>query len=119
MSEVARKIQLDKYSTSEQVVGTWIDGKPLYRCTYSTTTPSDSTDTIVVALPSTYLVKNIYGTFHQSPNNYMPLNYLYNTTYFSTYYQYSPSSGIRMRTNSTTLQGKSCEVTIEYTKTTD
>ncbi|NBI08575.1 hypothetical protein D1641_00880 [Colidextribacter sp. OB.20] len=31
---------LETYSTEEQRIGTWIDGKPLYRKTYSSTTPN-------------------------------------------------------------------------------
>lgn len=38
--QIAEKKDLDVYSTSEQVVGTWIDGKPIYRKVIETTTPS-------------------------------------------------------------------------------
>lgn len=39
----AAKIATSTYSTTEQVVGTWIDGKPLYRKVYTgTITPSSS-----------------------------------------------------------------------------
>lgn len=31
-----------KYSTTEQIIGEWVDGKPLYQKTYITSTPSSS-----------------------------------------------------------------------------
>ena len=35
-------IQPDSYSTEEQLIGTWIDGKPLYQKTVEFTTPSET-----------------------------------------------------------------------------
>ena len=35
------------YSTEEQVIGTWTNGKPLYRKVISTTLPNGSTDIVV------------------------------------------------------------------------
>jgi hypothetical protein len=54
------------YSTEEQVVGTWIDGKPLYQKTFeitntiSTTTPSDFTN-IEHGIDNIDVVTNIMG----------------------------------------------------------
>ena len=35
------------YSTSEIKVGTWIDGKPIYRKVFSFTTPTGNTDYVI------------------------------------------------------------------------
>ena len=41
----------DKYSTDEQVIGTWIDGKPLYRKVFkNVAVPSGSTWTTMIDL---------------------------------------------------------------------
>ena len=39
----------DIYSTDEQIVGTWVDGKPIYRKVIDTTTPSSTNVESVVA----------------------------------------------------------------------
>lgn len=114
------KVFSNKYSTSEQIIGIWTDGKPLYRCVISTTTPSNNSDTVVEVLPNTFLVKRIDGEIHQSPNNFMSVNYYYSASnYAATYYQYSPYPGIHMQVYGVSVQGKPCEIIIEYTKTTD
>lgn len=45
----------NNYSTEEQVVGKWIDGKPLYRKTYNTYEQSNS----IYSVDKTDFVKNI------------------------------------------------------------
>lgn len=64
------------YSTTEQVVGTWIDGKPIYRKVYIfsiTTTNSevsiDISDTNIVG------VINLTGGMFTSGNEYYPVQY--------------------------------------------
>ena len=43
-----------KYSTEEQIVGEWIDGKPIYQRTFAGTTPSTSRTNIVLTTEGNY-----------------------------------------------------------------
>lgn len=53
------------YSTEEQVVGTWIDGKPIYQKVISTTDlPNNSTKTI--AIDSSFVVQQIFAYANNS-----------------------------------------------------
>ena len=108
------------YSTNEQVVGTWIDGKPIYQKTINFTTPSTSGTffTIPEIVDISKLV-NIDGYMlpsngwrgrintYQSPTSFTFWNFNEDTKqfYFST-----PSSEY--------LSCDAC-VTLQYTKTTD
>ena len=49
------------FSTSEKVVGTWIDGKPLYQktCNYTFTNGTQLTNQLAINLPSGTSIKNI------------------------------------------------------------
>lgn len=38
------------YSTSEQVIGTWIDGKPLYQCTWTGTKTTNAEEVVISGL---------------------------------------------------------------------
>ena len=118
------------YSTSEQVIGTWIDGKPLYMRSYKHTlanapdedtesfyvgdVPSDI-DTLVkmdgtVKSPNAYAFCGTTGlpyvvgwnySFHLNPSNHLAV---WSTGNYS-YYQH--------------IAGGVAVVTIQYTKTTD
>ena len=118
------------YSTSEQVIGTWIDGKPLYQRSYKHTlanTPDEDTesfyvgdvpsdiDTLVkmdgtVKSPNAYAFCSTTGlpyvvgwnySFHLNPSNHLAV---WSTGNYS-YYQH--------------IAGGVAVVTIQYTKTTD
>ena len=105
------------YSTEEKVVGTWIDGKPLYRKVLSSTTISGSD--VDIALPSnidfmsTDKVEIKIGDFSFFSDRYTNANDLIQIFKF----------------NATTLKVvlgsawkgnfKSAIIVIEYTKTTD
>lgn len=47
------------YSTTEQVVGTWIDGKPLYQIVISATAPTVSTSGSWVASHTAHNIANV------------------------------------------------------------
>ena len=114
------------YSTDEIKIGTWVDGKPLYRKTYVfTKTPTSSMSIKTNDLRSYFdKVINIYGTF-ATDSSFIPLNtyhptsnansMLFFVSYSSDYY-----FTLEARIGSGYV-GKSIDffVTIEYTKTTD
>ena len=107
------------YSTSEVRIGTWIDGKPLYRKVYeiSVSSPTSSVDTNISSLNMDTLV-NIYGSTIQGT---------YKRNVFNTY-AYSGTlsewSGVFINGTTLTFRNYNLAVTkaymiLEYTKTTD
>lgn len=109
------------YSTTEQVVGTWIDGKPLYQKTFTCTTPATAnteTDVIDVTSLNISVCADIQGM-------------IYNPTYENyVVWTGSLASGDYLFYNNTrkAIVGKLVSsnylnepayVTLKYTKTTD
>jgi len=118
------KGQNEVYSTQEQVIGTWIDGKPLYRKVIIENGPTVTTDgtgankniDISSLNCDTLLVKNAW--VYQS-SRYVPLFYMNDamTSYAKVYP--TTSSNLRLSCSNTTYSEKPFYVVIEYTKTTD
>lgn len=107
-----QKLEDNVYSTEETVVGTWTDGKPLYRKVVSTTTPSTGSDWIsVVELPTTIRIKKIQALL----GGYLPIP-LYITT--SHYVVFQIVNG-NIQMNVAGYTNNSVEFIVEYTKTTD
>lgn len=120
------------YSEDEQVVGTWIDGKPIYQKTIVTTTPNCTKDGTAVAKAvavgaSIDTVASFKG-------------FAYNTNAWFDLPRYSYSAGnlmralvitindntatsdkncIRISNSYTNWSNNNCIVTVQYTKTTD
>ena len=105
------------YSTSEIRIGTWIDGKPLYRKVYKTTTPSATASTQSVITLSNQNIVKIEGLFSLSSTQKIPINFYDGTNYLFTYQ--SSSTALSMKTNYTNGLNKDVYITLEYTKTTD
>lgn len=108
--------KLNNFSTNEEKIGTWIDGKPIYRMVISSTTPSSSTVATVGTISNTDLVINLYGYLTAGNNQRIPLNFVYNTEQCSLYKE---GNYIKCRITATGYQSKSCIIVAEYTKTTD
>lgn len=61
------------YSTSEKIIGSWIDGKPLYQKTISCgALPNATTKTVAHGISGTYSIKSIQGYANYSTDT-MPL----------------------------------------------
>lgn len=105
------------YSTSEQVIGTWIDDKPLYRRVINTRTPDTVEDTQVAVIDTTIKLKKIDGVIYNTvAGQGLPINFYYSTDYMIT--TYATEHAINMKvTNSYT--DAPVEIVLEYTKTTD
>lgn len=102
----------DIYSTAEQAIGTWIDGKPLYRKTIETTV-NNQQQTISLDF-SIDKLKNVEGELDNG-NQVIPIGYNDNTNYCCVFIQKSNKSLYYMSSwSSGTLY-----ITLEYTKTTD
>lgn len=105
------------YSTSEQVIGTWIDGKPLYRKTLMLSNPTLQADSSVgTGLTNVKRVVNMYGVTYNGTYS-VPIVF-YNslaTAYIQwVYYRYSDSALMYHF-----YWGTEAYITLEYTKTTD
>lgn len=109
------------YSTEETVVGTWIDGRPLYRKSAQGTTPSAANSALLlIPLGADVLsVVNLYGTIaiYQGNENHS----ISNSQFTDTRYQASSNMGRGVITTpkASSATNSPIFVTVEYTKTTD
>jgi hypothetical protein len=116
---------IQTYSTEEQVVGTWIDGKPIYRKVYNFTTAAGSS-VATVRVPSGIpniehvISMNGYIDVVSGTETYqMPIQWVHSQGIFAgVYYQYSTASFFVSTTRSTE-NDKPAVLIVEYTKTTD
>lgn len=108
------------YSTEEQRIGTWIDGKPLYRKVLSLTTPSTTNSTKIANFDKTFIIKNYYGNaFISASNQLLPINFYFTDVYKIATYVVNNSGEIYMKIGSEAYRNQQATLTIEYTKTTD
>ena len=110
------------YSTDEKVVGTWIDGRPLYQITITPTSPSstiaskiyENNEIDFMVSFDGYLTHN--GTSIQGAQ---PLNWIYSTSRYTSTWWDNSSKALYMVCSSSYEQNKGLTITIQYTKTTD
>lgn len=117
----AAKASFTTYSTSEQVVGTWTDGKPIYRRVLTSTTSSTAGADASVFVLSSYDVDTIvkidgFVGYTSSSTSMMALNYNLDSSHYCTTYYYATNQSIYAKCGQA-----SCPITVvvEYTKTTD
>ena len=111
----------NNYSTDEKIIGTWIDGKPLYRRVFETTLPNKKNNIIETGFDNTILVRKLYGTACDNANKPFtkPIPYfdVYNSNHI-TVFMASGNGNIYV----SALGDNNNEQTfiyVEYTKTTD
>lgn len=110
----------DVYSTTEQIVGQWIDGKPIYRKTIDVgALPNNTTKNVAHNISNLgYVVdargfaSSTWGAFYPIPTIYPASDASYNTMLAVT------STNIELICGANN-SAKSGYVTIWYTKTTD
>lgn len=111
------------YSTEETRIGTWIDGKPLYRIVVNTTSPSEiETAKAIYGLSSTTSIHKIEGYILALNNDdRLPLNFYRNSSrYIATFYDnYNNISAIVMVISHSSDKTRPVVLVLEYTKTTD
>lgn len=115
------------YSTAETKIGTWIDGRPIYRRVFQFTTPTAGNEMVIPASSSISMLVNLYGFIANDSGNFSPLNYVYwgvsgNTnTLVEAVTTWYGLNGIRVKLTSSpnTLASKPGIVILEYTKTSD
>lgn len=111
-------IQAENYSLDEIQIGTWIDGKPLYRKVYKITVPStDGVGMTVMDPPSgTKIAK--YLCFITVSNGTRPVPYYDSTTNYVNIWQSVNNGGIKIKVVGES-QGASGILILEYTKDDD
>lgn len=116
----AKTGRIENYSTSEQVIGTWFDGKPLYRKTFQVTSPSQtSSSTIIVSLDSNCVIHNYDGYLETNAKARYKLNCWFSSSdYMYSYIDYIQCA-VKMRVSLDAYANRPLVITLEYTKTTD
>ena len=120
----------DVYSTDETVVGTWIDGKPVYRKVFKTTTPAainTPSNIINIAELQTDTIISVGGNVRATIEGgyyVFPVNIMQPTG--SLALKFSITCWIRQSENVVAMNviresetNAPCVIVIEYTKTTD
>lgn len=110
--------QMSSYSTEEQIVGRWIDGKSIYRKVISGNTPTIDTNggTWYNIASNVQELVNVYGNIAQRPYNYATI--LRSGSYVSAFDIVVDSNMLKYR-NLGVASNQSYKITLEYTKTTD
>ena len=111
---------LDVYSTTEQRIGTWIDGKPIYRkVVYYGNLPNATAKSVAHNISNLKQVITINGCCFDGNNAYytLPLVYRGSDSSFNVQTNVNPTD-IRMA-SSQDRSSFTAYIIIEYTKTTD
>lgn len=108
---------LNTYSTNELKIGTWIDGKPIYRKVF---TGNKGNDDLNLGTVSSNLdtVTDEYGILTDTSNNKKKLPYYYSSSVWISMEVNSSKNLVVYGSTSQFAKG-SVTMVVEYTKTTD
>lgn len=111
------------YSTDEHVVGTWIDGKPIYEKTIVTTMPTITTDTLIaerlVNITDANIEKYIFGFGRIKDQMNIERTWSSGNTVYYSLFSYLNNDNFVIQCNRISLSELPVILTIQYTKTTD
>lgn len=110
------------YSTEEKVVGTWIDGEPLYRRVVTKTTTSDSDTIDITDIPFDYLKMDGRVILNPGQGEEYRVEPYYQSSSDYVRPPFVKSSEKKIAINSKALVGtitRKWIIILEYTKTTD
>lgn len=113
---------LEIYSTDERRIGTWIDGKPLYRKVVQGTISSTSNSrTIIATIPD---VENVpkcsgYATYQNGDITIIPTGFEGGATIQVICIKGIGTFNVAVYNSTSSLRGCACLLIVEYTKTTD
>lgn len=110
--------QLATYSTTEIKIGTWIDGKPLYRKVIESTSGNASVETVIGSISNFKYLKTLTGTIVNSVNASVNFPFIFNTNNLGQLFILSDGSINCLVTNGA-YANRPIKVIVEYTKTTD
>lgn len=112
------------YSAEETRIGTWIDGKPLYRRVYQITTPAEDTGESAyyicknIPIPDTWENMRCYGFMVDKYNFSMPIpSYWQSGMYIIAAPQ--PGQYLMLKSRGPNNLNRPATIILEYTKTTD
>jgi hypothetical protein len=108
------------YSTEEQVIGTWINGKPLYRITLSFDSNGGTTNTQYYFLQD-YGINDVDEIFLVQPSyySYNGLTYPFNYYDGNQFMAHVTKTTLNVCMEYEPISSSPFVVTLEYTKTTD
>lgn len=111
---------LDVYSTEETRIGTWVDGRPLYRVSGEgmTGTAIDSWYTIVKPIPYNVEVKFISIVIENTSGQYVPIAFE-SPANARIAYTYTNTDGVRFLNTDSIYNERPFAYEIKYTKTSD
>lgn len=112
------KRDLEVYSTTEEVVGVWTDGRPLYRTTISGTKVANTN--FVFSLPNVREVVNIRGVLQGTEgsvtNAYNMPYYQASDLYIYVFYNFTPNATFNIVSAARGYCNGPFTAIIEYTK---
>ena len=120
----------DNYSTEEQVIGTWIDGKPLYQKVYTGVSPAVGNTPVTVELNLPENFENVVNSWGWVKGGNSTGNYTYpiggisaaNNEQIATWIRASKGKiaiQFRSTSSSNAQSNKDYYLVFQYTKTTD
>lgn len=111
-----------EYSSDEQIIGKWRDGKTLYQKTFQVTSPSTANSTTWVQSLTNInydYIAIVKGDYSDTANMSSPVNHFISTSNFSSCWIGKTDKAIEMIVVGSARLSRTCYITIEYTKTTD
>ena len=121
ISSLSDKIdESESFSSTEKVIGKWIDGKPLYRSVVNTgALPNNTTKTIPHGISNIKKITFLHGIGHNLiTDGYIPLPYA-SVTASQTLMIYASVENIYFLTQADLSNYTESYMIVEYTKTTD
>ena len=110
---------LDIYSTEEKVIGTWIDGRPIYQKTLDIGSASGNSN-ISHGISNLDIIVDAYGSFLQSGNYRQKLPKIVNgNNAWSADFADFTDTSFSLSIGSAIGTATKVSITLEYTKTTD
>lgn len=117
------------YSTDEQVIGTWVDGKPIYQKTIIGSMPAVETDkefsSKFIDIEASIDYAHFICAVRKSTTGFVPLPLYYSGNGYQAYFFINGNNdptrpnAIKLYSNAQTWESQNVYITIQYTKTTD
>ena len=115
MKEIAKEV----YSTEEQVVGTWVDGKPIYRKVIDFgALPNSTLKQVPHGISDIDAIVSLNGVTFAKNKTATPIPYVY-TDSINTVSLFLEGTNVCIQTFGDKTSDINTYVTLEYTKTTD
>ncbi len=112
---------LDKYSTEETRIGTWINGKPVYRLVIQTITGANGKENVLYTFSDTVeTLVNLYGSIYQADAGDIPINGPATINgNFSMFYLSIDKTKLMEQHPLSSRSDLSVNIVVEYTKKSD